>query len=168
MYINTFSAVFVGMLQRSVEANGLYTHYMKVSEFLKHNGLYNKFSRWLRVDNELKSIPQCPSNNASKIQTYDPFRTSSTCEDNNINSLNSVHRLCKSSTVPQYGLVKVYSKCPMTIGSTHLISASVSSLTISGRTRKRLVMCCGEEDQTHAAYQLREMLLRQQCCSELN
>ncbi len=156
--------MFVGVLQRSVEANGLYTHYMKVSEFIKHNGLYNKFSRWLRVDSELKSIPQCPSNNTSIILTYDPFQTSSTCEDKK----SLVHGVCKSSTVPQYGLVKVYSKCPMTLGSTHLISASISSLTISGRTRKRLVMCCGEEDQTHAAYQLREMLLRQQCCSGLN
>ena len=165
LHLPLSSAVFVGELQRSKVTHGLYTHYFKVSEFIKHNSLYNSHNRWLTITPELTSTPQCPAHNDSIIKTYNP--TTDT-QDNTISITNTLSSSSVSTAqtqrIPQYGMVKVYSKCPLTIGVSHLISASLSTVVISGARRDRLVMCCGEEDLRHAANQLREMLLRQQCC----
>lgn len=143
-------------------ANGLYTHYFKVSEFIRHNGIYNEYNRQVRITQQLRNTPQCVGDNTSVIRTYDP--TVSEQMSNTLSS-NSSTIQTNALTVPQYGLIKVYGKCPLTTKTTHLISASFSSVVLSGKSRDKLVMCCGEEDYAHASYQLREMLLRHQCCS---
>ena len=163
--ISLSSVVFVGELKRSKVTNGLYTHYFKVSEFIKHNSLYNSHNRWLTITPELTITPQCPANNDSIIKTYN---LTTDTRDNTVSITNTLSSSSVSTALTQrilqYGMVKVYSKCPLTVGVSHLISASISRVVISGAGRDRLVMCCGEEDQRHAANQLKEMLLRQQCC----
>ncbi len=139
--------MFAGVLRRSVqEENGLYTHYMKVTEFIKHSGLYNKHSAWMRATNSFLNTT-LPIYSPVKPPSLCPHRSSDTC-----------------TNVPQYGLVKVYSKCQLTIANSYLISASVADVVVSSSLRrKHLVMCCSQLDQYHATYQLKELLLRKQC-----
>ncbi len=150
-------SVFIGLLRRSVQINGLYTHYMKVTEFIKHSGLYNKHSDWMRANTAVQFSPQC--NNANNtLPVYSPLQPP--CE--HTAAVVGCHTI-----QPQYGLIRVYSKCPMTVGEYHLISASMSTVLLAGdKTRRKLVMCCAEQDHYHAAYQLRELLLRQKCCAK--
>ena len=65
----------------------------------------------------------------------------------------------RNDFVPTKGTLKVYSKSPLATSHTHLVAGSLHQL----HGKRRLVMCCVDEDEVFAENVLRDAIFRQSC-----
>ena len=162
-------SVLIGTLQRSeYDRSKIYTHYIRLAEYVKYNNSYNEHAEdfLLPHANQL----QCTVNNITTyISTYNTVpRTSNSMHRNTHRFHNSVHlqdiRMRPPGFLPYDGTIKIYSKYPLDVGQIYLISGHVGLLTVAGRMQERFILCCAEEDESHAASQLEGLLYRNECC----
>ena len=126
--------VFVAEVFKSRLHNHYYHNYVKIRYFLRYHG---NFTHLLG-----RTPPRCEDGTSSTV-------------------VNTTDEQMKF--IPQFGTLKVKSKCNLQIGKTYLFSASLRHKRHNSNNPS-LTMCCAQENYKHAWKFYSYLLNNRQCC----
>ena len=118
----------------------------------------NSQNGWISPNSVLQ---QLPSDN--HLEQTNPLSQ----EVDHNSSMTTTHQSTQPPGIlPGNGIIKVYSKCEvMELDSEYLVSGTVSTVSVDGRSRERVWICCVDEDLDYAVGYLEDLLFRQECCN---